>query len=72
MAMLYLDEDILVNILPHSLMKKLGLNCLGQNCWSNILIQLVDLPKLQAPNCAKGMLNNKSQMSSWNDCTGKG
>ena len=37
--------------------------------WSNILIQLVDLPKLQAPNCAKGMLH-KSQMSSWIICTG--
>ena len=27
-------------------------------------VQLVDLPKLQAPNCAKGTLK-KSQMWSW-------
>ena len=52
-------------IRPHSLMKKLGLN------WLELLvghsascIQLVDLLKLQAPNCANGM-SKKSEMSSW-------
>ena len=51
-------------ILPHSLRKKLGLN------WLEVLVEhsrkcmhLLDLLKLQAPNCAKGMLK-KSQMSS--------
>ena len=54
--MLYLDDGILVNSATFA----------NEETWfemigANILTQLVDLPKLQAPNCAKGMLN-KSQM----------
>ena len=55
MAMLYLDDGIPVNSATFA----------NEETWFELLVehltQVVDLPKLQAPNCAKGMLN-KSQM----------
>ena len=57
MAMLYLDNGIPVNSATFA----------NEETWFELIgaellvehspIQLVDLPKLQAPNCAKGMLN---------------
>ena len=63
--MLYLDNGIPVNSATFA----------NEETWieltgAELLVEhshtapLVDLPRLQAPNCAKGMLN-KSQMSSW-------
>ena len=63
MAMLYLDDGIPMNSATFA-NEETWFELIGRNCWWNVLIQLVDLPKLQAQNCAKGMLN-KSLMSSW-------
>ena len=65
MAVLYLDNGIPVNSATfaneETWFELIGAELLLEHSHT---AQLVDLPKLQAPNCAKGMLN-KSQMSSW-------
>ena len=66
--MLYLDDDIPVNSATEFANEETWFELIG----AELLVehshtagtQLVDLQKLPAPNCAKGMLN-KSQMSSW-------
>ena len=54
--MLYLDDGILVNSATFA-NEETRFELIGTawNCWSNILLQLADLPKLQAPNYAKRM-----------------
>ena len=63
MAMLYLEDGIPVNSATLA-NEETWLELI----WTELLVEcshkVVDFPKLQAPNCAKGMLN-KSQMSSW-------
>ena len=60
MAMLCLDDGIPVNSATFA-NEETWFELIGAELLVEHLIQLVDLPKLQAPNCAKGMLN-KSQM----------
>ena len=62
MAMLYLDDGIPVNSATFA-NEETWFELIGAELLVEHLSQLVDLPKLQAPNCtcAKGMLN-KSQM----------
>ena len=60
MAMLYLDDGIPVNSATFA-NEETWFELIGAELLVEHLTQLMDLPKLQAPNCAKGMLN-KSQM----------
>ena len=58
--MLYLDDGIPVNSATFA-NEETWFELIGAELLVEHLTQLADLPKLQAPNCAKGMLN-KSQM----------